>query len=225
MERKFILAPSILAADFGQLNQEIDMINQSEAEWLHVDVMDGHFVPNLSFGIPLVKSMAKASNKLVDVHLMISNPESYIHKYHEAGAEMLTFHYEATDHVHSLAQQIRAMGAKAGCAINPHTPVELLFDVLEDLDMVCIMSVNPGFGGQKFIYRTLNKITRLRNEIDQRNLSTLIEIDGGVGLHNAEKILQAGAHVLVAGSAVFKSDDPIATIRKFKEIEKNSYTV
>ena len=211
-----IIAPSLLAADFLHLDDAITLVNQSEAEWFHLDVMDGQFVPNISFGHPIVKAVAAKCDKVVDVHLMIDRPEQYVQQFAEIGAEYVSFHVEATNHVHRTIQMIHDAGAKAGVALNPHTPVEMVFDVLEDVDMVLIMSVNPGFGGQKFIYRTLHKIKTLKDEIITRNLDTLIEVDGGVGLHNAEKILQAGANVLVAGSAVFKSDDPLDTISRLK---------
>jgi ribulose-phosphate 3-epimerase len=213
-----LIAPSILAADFGKLNEEFDMLNKSNADWVHVDIMDGKFVPNISFGMMLVKAMKKVSQKPLDVHLMIVEPEKYIEQFREAGADVITVHYEACPHLHRTIQQIKATSAKAGVALNPHTSVHLLDDVLEDLDMVCLMSVNPGYGGQKFIYQTLPKIRLLKNKIVERNLKTLIEIDGGVGLQNAEKILEAGANVLVAGSSVFKSEDPIKTIDRLKEL-------
>ncbi|MEL6989190.1 MAG: ribulose-phosphate 3-epimerase [Bacteroidota bacterium] len=216
---KHLIAPSILAADFGKLNAEFEMLNASEADWVHVDIMDGSFVPNISFGMMLVKAMQKVSEKPLDVHLMILHPEKYIEQFRDAGAEVITVHYEACPHLHRTIQQIKDTGAKAGVALNPHTSVHLLDDVLEDLDLVCLMSVNPGFGGQKFIYQTLSKIRQLKNKIVERNLKAMIEIDGGVGLQNAQKILEAGADVLVAGSSVFKSDNPIKTITRLKTIE------
>jgi len=215
---KHLIAPSILAADFGRLNEEFDFLNTSNADWVHVDIMDGKFVPNISFGMLLVKAMKKVSQKPLDVHLMIVEPEKYIEEFREAGADVITVHYEACPHLHRTIQQIKTTGAKASVALNPHTPVNVLDDVLEDLDMVCLMSVNPGYGGQKFIYQTLSKIRQLRNKIVERNLKTLIEIDGGVGLQNAEKILEAGANVLVAGSSVFKSEDPNNTIDRLKAL-------
>ena len=214
-----LIAPSVLAADFGNLERDISMINNSQADWLHVDIMDGRFVPNISFGMMLVKVMKQHSVKPLDVHLMILEPEKYIRAFQEAGAENISVHVEASPHLHRTLQELNEMGVKAGVAVNPHTPVQLLFDVLENIDLVCLMSVNPGFGGQKFIYSTLSKIRQLRAEIDRRNLDTLIEIDGGVGLQNAEAILDAGADVLVAGSSVFKSKDPVGTIARLKDLK------
>ena len=215
---KHLIAPSVLAADFSNLKKDFDMVNQSNADWFHVDVMDGRFVPNISFGMNIVKTMKGIAEKPLDVHLMIVEPDKYLEEFRNAGADVLTVHYEACPHLHRTLGYIKELGAKAGVAINPHTPVELLDDVLEMADMVCIMSVNPGFGGQKFIYQTLSKVRRLKERITERNLNTLIEIDGGVGLQNAEEILKAGADVLVAGSSVFKSEDPIDTIDRLKNI-------
>ena len=223
MSNNHIIAPSVLAADFSKLGEDLKMINDSEADWLHVDIMDGMFVPNISFGQNIVKTMSKVCTKPLDVHLMIEQPERYIESFREAGAEVITVHAEACRHLHRVIQQIKQSGAKAGVALNPHTNVHMIEDVLEDLDLVCIMSVNPGFGGQKFIYQTLPKLRYLKQICDKRNLNPFIEVDGGVGLQNAESILQAGANVLVAGSAVFKSENPKATISKLKKIGSETW--
>ena len=215
-----LIAPSVLAANFRNLQADFDMVNRSEADWYHVDVMDGRFVPNISFGMFIVEFMKKMAERPLDVHLMILEPEKYIADFRKAGADVITVHYEACPHLHRTIQQIKETGAKAGVALNPHTPVNLLEDVLEDLDMVLLMSVNPGFGGQKFIYNTIPKIKQLNEMIIVKNSKTLIEIDGGVGLQNAEEILKAGANVLVAGSSVFNSPDPVATIAQLKAIGK-----
>ncbi|MCL9980075.1 MAG: ribulose-phosphate 3-epimerase [Bacteroidia bacterium] len=215
-----IIAPSILSADFGNLNQDIDMINQSEAQWFHVDVMDGVFVPNISFGFPVMKSLQKRAEKTLDVHLMIVQPERYIEEFAKAGAHILTVHIEASTHLHRSLQQIKAAGMKAGVALNPHTPISSLMDVLEDVDLVCLMSVNPGFGGQKFIPNTLQKIKALKTEIESRGLNTLIEIDGGVTLDNAQSLFNAGADVLVAGNTVFSAENPKATISQLLALSK-----
>ena len=215
---KHLVAPSILAANFANLSKDMQMLHESEADWIHVDIMDGQFVPNISFGFPVLQAIKPLSDKIMDVHLMIETPEKYIEQFPNAGADIITVHYEATNHLHRLLQQIKATGAKAGVALNPHTNVKLLSDVLEDIDLVCIMSVNPGFGGQKFVYNTLKKVRDLKEEITTRNLHTKIEIDGGVGLQNAEVLLQAGADVLVAGSAVFKAPNPKDMISRLKKV-------
>ena len=214
-----LIAPSVLAANFKNLEKDFEMINASQADWYHIDVMDGRFVPNISFGMAIIKEMKSMATKPLDVHLMIVEPEKYIEAFREAGADVITVHYEACPHLHRTIQQIKATGAKAGVALNPHTPVRLLEDIIENIDLVCLMSVNPGFGGQKFIYQTLSKVRALREMIDTRNTKTLIEIDGGVGLQNAEALLKAGANVLVAGSSVFKSEQPLETIVKLKNIK------
>jgi ribulose-phosphate 3-epimerase len=213
-----LIAPSALAADFSILRQELEMINRSQADWLHVDIMDGTFVPNISFGPSITKTMHKYCDKPLDVHMMVERPERYIPAFRDAGAEYITVHLEACTHLHRTIQEIKATGAKAGVSINPHSNVMLLEDVLEDLDLVLIMSVNPGFGGQKFIPQSLQKIRQLKARIIERNLKTLIEVDGGIGLQNAQPLLQAGADVLVAGSSVFNSPDPIDTIKRLKSI-------
>ena len=207
-----IVAPSILSADFGNLQRDVEMINQSKAPWFHIDVMDGVFVPNISFGFPVIKAIQKHAKKPLDVHLMIMQPERYIEEFKNVGAHVLSVHYEACTHLHRTLQQIKAAGMKAGVAINPHTPVRLLEDILPDTDLVCMMSVNPGFGGQKFIENTYKKITQLKQMIKDKGYNTLIEIDGGVDLTNYKKLLAAGADVLVAGNTVFSSADPSKTI-------------
>lgn len=216
--RKHLVAPSLLASDFTKVGEEVKMINESEADWLHVDIMDGRFVPNISFGMMIVEAVKRVTKKPLDVHLMIVEPEKYIERFREAGADVITVHYEACPHLHRTIQQIKDTGAKAGVALNPHTPVALLEDVIESIDLVLLMSVNPGFGGQKFIYQTIPKIKKLKQMISIRNTPTLIEIDGGVGLQNAESILQAGADVLVAGSSVFKAENPKDVIVRMKGI-------
>ncbi len=216
--RKHIVAPSLLAADFANLERDVAMINESQAQWLHLDVMDGRFVPNISFGFPIISAVKKTCKKVMDVHLMIDDPDQYVQRFRDAGADVITVHYEACRHLHRTIQLIQNTGAKAGVALNPHTPVELLADVLENVDLVLIMSVNPGYGGQKFIYQAIPKIQRLKAMMEERNLNPIIEIDGGVGLQNAERILQAGADVLVAGSSVFKSENPMDTISRLCSI-------
>lgn len=207
-----IIAPSILSADFAHLGRDIEMINQSDAAWFHVDVMDGVFVPNISFGFPVMKSLKQHAQKTLDVHLMIVQPERYIQEFADAGADVLTVHLEASTHLHRTLQQIKAAGMKTGVALNPHTSIYALMDVLEDIDLVCLMSVNPGFGGQKFIPQTLKKTETLKNEITLLGCTTLIEIDGGVSLQNAGDLFRAGADVLVAGNTVFSSENPTQTI-------------
>jgi ribulose-phosphate 3-epimerase len=214
-----IIAPSLLSANYLQLQQDCNMLNDSQADWFHLDVMDGRFVPNISFGPMLIEFFRKATNKICDVHLMIEEPEKYTEQFKNAGADNLTVHIETCRHLHRNIQQIKSLGMKAGVALNPHTPVELLKDVLGDIDIVLIMSVNPGFGGQHFIPNTLNKIKQLRNMINEQSLDVKIEIDGGVTLDNAQSILAAGADVLVAGNTVFKSANPTETIAKLKALQ------
>jgi ribulose-phosphate 3-epimerase len=213
-----IIAPSLLSADFLRLGDECKMLNDSEADWFHLDVMDGRFVPNISFGLPVISAIRKATTKICDVHLMIEDPGNYAEDFKKAGADILSVHIEACTHLHRNIQQIKALGMKAGIALNPHTSVDQLTDILPDIEVVCLMSVNPGFGGQKFIHRTLDKIRQLRRMIDEANLPVLIEIDGGVTLENAPEIVRAGAHVLVAGNTVFGSANPTATISALKNI-------
>lgn len=216
-----LIAPSILSADFGLIYEAVEMINDSEADWFHIDVMDGMFVPNISFGFPVMEAVKRKAKKPMDVHLMIEKPERYIERFREAGAHVITVHYEACPHLHRVIQQIKETGALAGVAINPHTPVTHLVDILEDIDLILVMSVNPGFGGQKFIYQAIPKVTHLRQLLMERNLSPYIEVDGGVGLHNAERILQAGANVLVAGNAVLGAEDPPQMISNLKAVGRN----
>jgi len=220
-----IIAPSILAADFGQLNQAVELVNQSEAQWLHIDIMDGRFVPNISFGFPVMKPIQKSATKLLDVHLMIVEPEKYFNNFAACGAQLITVHYEACPHLHRTIQQIKDAGCKAGVALNPHTNVAVLNDVLPMLNLVCLMSVNPGFGGQVFIENTYNKIHHLKQMAQNQQPNLLIEIDGGVSLKNAKQLLKAGANVLVAGSAVFKAADPIATIAELKNMDTGEMIV
>ncbi|MEP2771956.1 MAG: ribulose-phosphate 3-epimerase [Fulvivirga sp.] len=215
---KPIIAPSILAADFANLQQEVEMLNSSEADWIHVDIMDGIFVPNISFGIPVTEAINKHAKKPLDVHLMIEKPENYVEAFKNAGAEIISVHYEACPHLHRNIQQIKNLGCKAGVAINPHTNIALLEDTIMDIDLVCLMSVNPGFGGQSFIENTFDKVIALKDMIEEVGASTLIEIDGGVNQDNAEALLEAGADVLVAGSFVFKSSNPTDTISKLKNV-------
>lgn len=215
-----LIAPSLLSANFGNLNNDIDMVNRSEADWFHLDIMDGVFVPNLSFGFPVIKSIQKSAKKPLDVHLMIIKPDRYLEEFKNHGAEWLTVHYEAVDHLHRTVQQIKSLGMKAGVSLNPHTPVHLLVEIIADLDLVLIMSVNPGFGGQKFIPGSLDKVRKLKEMIEMKNSHALIEVDGGVDFTNAPKLVEAGVDVLVAGNTVFKASDPLEAIRKLKNTGK-----
>lgn len=212
------IAPSVLASDFANLQKEVEMLNNSEADFIHVDIMDGVFVPNISFGIPVTAAINKHAKKPLDVHLMIVNPDNYLEAFRNAGAEIISVHYEACPHLHRTLQAIRQLGAKSGVAINPHTSIELLEDVIMDIDLVCVMSVNPGFGGQNFIENTYDKVKKLKALINKKGAGTKIEIDGGVNQENAPKLMEAGADVLVAGSFVFNAKDPIATIKALKSI-------
>lgn len=214
-----IISPSLLSANFLNLGKDVEMVNQSEAEWIHLDIMDGVFVPNISYGLPVVSHIKKAARKALDVHLMIVQPERYIEDFRQAGADMLTVHWEACTHLHRTVQQIKSCGMKAGVALNPHTPVQLLEDIIEDMDVVLLMSVNPGFGGQSFIPRTLEKTRKLREIIDKSNSHALIEIDGGINFETGRQLIAAGADALVAGSFVFKSENPTDTIRGLKKLQ------
>ena len=213
-----LIAPSLLASDFGNLQRECEMLNNSAADWFHLDIMDGVFVPNISFGIPVIKAINKHTLKPLDVHLMIEKPERYITQFKDAGANILTVHYEASTHLHRTLQAIKDEGMKAGVALNPHTSVDLLMPVIEEIDLVCLMSVNPGFGGQKFIEGTYRKVSKLKEIITKANVDTKIEIDGGVTSENAKDLLESGADVLVAGSFVFKAENPTKTIEELKNI-------
>jgi len=213
-----IIAPSVLAADFGNLEQDCKMINTSDADWFHIDIMDGVFVPNISFGMPVLAAIQKHAQKPLDVHLMIVDPDRYIETFHKLGAEILTVHYEACKHLHRSLQLIKSFGIKAGVALNPHTPVQHLRDTIQDIDLVCLMSVNPGFGGQSFIEKTYDKIKELKQLIKETNSNCFIEIDGGVTDKNAAKLISCGADVLVAGSHVFKSADSLSTIKTLKNV-------
>ncbi|AMA48895.1 MULTISPECIES: ribulose-phosphate 3-epimerase [Flavobacterium] len=218
--KKILIAPSILAADFANLQRDIEMINKSEADWFHIDIMDGVFVPNISFGMPVLEAIKRHAKKTIDVHLMIVDPDRYVSTFKKLGADVLTVHLEACVHLHRTLQAIKAEGMKAGVALNPHTNISLLEDVIQDIDIVCIMSVNPGFGGQSFIENTYPKIEKLKTLIEKKKASTLIQIDGGVSTQNAKKLVEAGADVLVAGSFVFNSNNPEKTIIDLKEAVK-----
>ena len=213
-----LIAPSVLAADFANLQRDVEMLNRSEADWIHIDIMDGMFVPNISFGLPVCQAIQRHAKKPMDVHLMIEQPDRYLEAFKNAGADVISVHYEACTHLHRTLQYIKSLGCKAGVAINPHTNIDLLEDTIEDIELVCLMSVNPGFGGQSFIENTYRKVSKLRKLIDFRGSSALIEIDGGVNADNAPLLMEAGADVLVAGSFVFKSDDPEATIAGLKKV-------
>jgi len=213
-----LIAPSMLSADFGNLKRDIDMVNDSQADWFHIDVMDGVFVPNISFGFPVLKHIQKYARKPLDVHLMIVDPDRYIERFREHGAEVISVHYEACTHLHRTVNAIKQLGARAGVVLNPHSPVSLLEDIIQDVDLVMLMSVNPGFGGQSFIESTLGKIRQLKYLLDRKNTEVLIEVDGGVTLQNAPGLIEAGAQVLVAGNTIFGSPDPAKTIAELKSL-------
>lgn len=213
-----IVSPSVLSCDFANVQRDVEMINQSQADWFHIDIMDGVFVPNISFGFPVMSAMKKHATKPLDVHLMIANPDQYIEEFHKAGADWLTVHYEACPHLHRTIQYIKSFGMKAGVALNPHTPVHLLENIIEELDLVLIMSVNPGFGGQKFIPSSVEKVRQLKALIEKHNAKTLIEVDGGVNLETGKLLVDAGADALVAGSFVFNSANPAETIKDLKNL-------
>jgi len=217
--KRHLIAPSVLAADFSNLQRDIEMINESDADWFHIDIMDGVFVPNISFGMPVLRDIKKHAKKTLDVHLMIVNPDQYIETFSKLGADILTVHYEACTHMHRTIQAIKATGMKAGVALNPHTSVNQLKDVIKDIDVVCLMSVNPGFGGQTFIENTFDKVKELKELIQSSESSCLIEIDGGVTNKNAKKLVQAGADILVAGSYIFKNSNPTETISKLIKLD------
>jgi len=218
-----LTAPSVLAADFANLQRDIEMLNSSQADWIHVDIMDGMFVPNISFGFPVVEAIKRYATKPLDVHLMIVEPDRYLKAFADAGATHITVHYEACTHLHRTIQAIKDLGCKAGVALNPHTPVALLEDIITDIDIVLVMSVNPGFGGQKFISNTYKKIKQLKGLSEARNPNLFIEIDGGVNLQNAADLVDAGANVLVAGNFVFSSKDPVQTISSLKEVKLTNF--
>ena len=213
-----IISPSVLSCDFGNIQHDVEMINRSQADWFHIDVMDGVFVPNISFGFPVMAAIKKHATKPLDVHIMIQNPDAYISEFRQHGADILTFHYEASTHVHRTIQAIKAEGMKAGIALNPHTPVSVLSEVIADLDLVLIMSVNPGFGGQKFIANAINKVKELRALINAKNPGCILEVDGGVNLETGKQLVDAGANALVAGSFVFNSGNPEETISALKDL-------